>query len=115
MNEDHAEITGSGTTQSGARLISPRGRLDMMSAPVLRDQLRREVQSGNTRLVVDLSGVEHIDSAGLSALISGLKAARQAGGSLHIAQPSKQVSTMLKLTNLHRVLEPEDQADNTST
>lgn len=91
--------------------ISAHGRLDMVSAPALREQLRAEVQSGNTQLLVDLSDVDHIDSAGLSALISGLKAARQAGGSLAIAKASTPVRKILRLTNLHRVLESQDQAD----
>lgn len=100
-----------GVASSDALVISPQGRLDMVSAPSLREQLRTEVQRGQTRLVVDLSGVDHIDSSGLSALIAGLKAARQAGGSLSITKPSTQVRRILKLTNLHRVLESHDHPD----
>lgn len=37
-------------------------------------------------------------------MISGLKVARQAGGDLRIAAPSRQVTTVLELTNLNRVL-----------
>lgn len=99
------------TTASGQVVISPQGRLDMVTAPVLREQLHTQVQRGNLDVVVDLSGVDLIDSSGLSALISGLKAARQAGGSLRIARPSKQARSILKLTNLHRVFEPYDGAD----
>ena len=99
------------TTSSGEVVVSPRGRLDMVTAPNLREQLRTQVQRGNIDVVVDLSGVDLIDSAGLSALISGLKAARQAGGSLRIVRPSKQARSILKLTNLHRVFEPFDAAD----
>lgn len=82
----------------------------MVSAPLLREQIRAEVARGNVRVVVDLSAVDHIDSAGLSALISGLKAARQAGGSLFITKPSAPVRKILRLTNLHRVLESCDPA-----
>ena len=99
------------TTSSGEVVISPLGRLDMVAAPLLREQLRTQVQRGNINVVVDLSGVDLIDSAGLSALISGLKAARQAGGGLRITRPSKQVRSILKLTNLYRVFEPSDTAD----
>ncbi len=99
------------TTPSGEVVISPHGRLDMVTAPLLREQLRALVQRGNIHVVVDLSGVDLIDSGGLSALISGLKAARQAGGSLRIVRPSKQARSILKLTNLHRVFEPFDAAD----
>lgn len=98
-------------TASGAVVISPRGRLNMVAAPALREQLRSQVECGNIALVVDLSGVDFIDSAGLGALISGLKAARQAGGSLQIARPSTQAKAILKLTTLDRVLELCDPAD----
>lgn len=101
------------TTTSGAVVISPQGRLNVVAASALREQLRDQVSSGNIRLVVDMSGVDLIDSAGLSALISGLKDARQAGGSLHITQPSKQVRHLLTLTNLNRVFEPCDATDGT--
>ncbi len=51
----------------------------MTSARMLREELHALIENGDTRLVVDLSGVEFIDSSGLGALISGLKAARKAG------------------------------------
>lgn len=100
------------STSSGEVVIAPEGRLDATSAPVLREQLLTQVQKGNVRLVVDLSGVDLIDSAGLSALVSGLKAARRAGGTLQIARPSKQVRSILKLTTLHRVLEHYESTDD---
>ncbi len=83
----------------------------MMAAPTLREQLHALVQGGQTRIVVDLSGVETIDSSGLGALISGLKAARQGGGDLRIAAPSEQAVAVLELTNLNRVLKAVDSAD----
>lgn len=99
------------TTSSGVVVVCPTGRLNMATAPDLREQLRALVQRGSVRLVVDLSGVDTIDSTGLSALISGLKAARQAGGSLHVTQPSKQAKAILRLTSLHRVLTAPDAED----
>ena len=92
------------TIESGVVVVRPEGRLNMVAAPALRKELNGLIESGATRVVVDLSGVEFIDSSGLGALISGLKAARQAGGDLRIARPTKQVSTVLDITNLNRVL-----------
>jgi anti-anti-sigma factor len=99
------------TTSSDAAVIKPEGRLNMVAAPGLRKQLLELVEGGNSRLVVDLSATEFIDSSGLGALISGLKAARQAGGDLRIAAPTRQVVTVLELTNLNRVLRAYDSAD----
>ena len=99
------------TLDSGVVVIRPEGRLNMSVAPDLRDQLRRLVESGNTKLVVDLSGVEAIDSSGLGALISGLKAARQDGGDLRIAGAGGQVTSVLELTNLDRILRSHESAE----
>lgn len=100
------------TIDSGVVVIRPEGRLNMVAAPGLRQQLHSLVQAGNSRLVVDLSGVETIDSSGLGALISGLKAARQSGGDLRIAAPGEQAMAVLELTNLNRVLKSYESADD---
>ena len=92
------------TMESGVVVVTPTGRLNMTAARMLREELHALVESGGNRVVVDLSGVEFIDSSGLGALLSGLKAARQAGGDLRIAAPNRQAITVLELTNLNRVL-----------
>lgn len=99
------------TTANGAVVVRPEGRLNMVVAPDVREQLHALVRSGKSKLVVDLSGVETIDSSGLGALISGLKAARQGGGDLRISSPSEQAQAVLELTNLNRVLKSFDSAD----
>lgn len=93
-------------------VLRPEGRLNMVAAPDLREQLHGLVNAGHARLVVDLSAVETIDSSGLGALISGLKAARQGGGDLRISAPSEQAMAVLELTNLNRVLQVADSPDS---
>jgi anti-anti-sigma factor len=87
-------------------VVAPRGRLDLASAPTLRERLRQLIASGTSRLVVDLGDVTFVDSSGLGAVIGGLKAARQAGGDLRIARPNQQVQLVLNLTSLNKVLRP---------
>jgi anti-sigma B factor antagonist len=87
-------------------VIRPKGRLNMVAAPRLRSLVTETVNAGRRRIVVDLSDTDFMDSSGLGALIAGLKTARQAGGDLRIACPTAQVATVLKLTNLDRVLRP---------
>ncbi|MGK2869304.1 MAG: STAS domain-containing protein [Mycobacterium sp.] len=100
------------TAASGVTVVKPAGRLNMVAAPTLRKELHTIVDSGQSRVVVDLSEVDFIDSSGLGALISGLKIARQAGGDLRIAAPTLQVITVLELTNLNRVLRAHPDADS---
>ena len=87
------------------------GRLNMVAAPRLRAALDDVVAGGANRVVVDLSGVSFMDSSGLGALIAGLRVTRQAGGDLRIAGAGEQVATVLKLTNMDRVLKPYETAE----
>ena len=80
------------------------GRLNMVSAAGLRETVAVALAAGRTRIVIDLSGVDFVDSSGLGALIGCLKSARQVGGDLRIAQPTAQVEMVLQLSNLDRVL-----------
>jgi anti-sigma B factor antagonist len=82
-------------------VIRGEGRLNMVSAPRLREAVSEAVAAGRPRIVVDLSAVDFMDSSGLGALV---KTTRQAGGDLRIAAPSEQVTMVLKLSNLDRIL-----------
>ncbi|MFC5381184.1 anti-sigma factor antagonist [Aquipuribacter nitratireducens] len=97
---------GTTRTDDGLVVVSPVGRLTMVSAPQLRAVVTACVTTGDARVVVDMSAVEFIDSSGLGALVAGLKAARQGGGDLRIARLAPQVLTVLQLTNLDRVMRP---------
>ncbi len=90
----------------GTAIVKLSGRLDLLSAAEVRQDLSAAVAVGNTRLVVDLAEVEFIDSTGLGSLVSGLKATRLAGGDLRLARPAEQARTILQLTTLDRVLKP---------
>jgi len=92
----------------GYGVLRPEGRLNMVAAPRLRSAIERMVDDGSTRIVLDLSDVTFIDSSGLGAVIGGLKRARQGGGDLRIARAGEQVMTVMRLTNLDRVLRPHE-------
>lgn len=87
-------------------VIVPRGRLTMASAAELKALVERAVGSGRRLVVVDLAETAFMDSSGLGAVVGGLRSARAAGGDLRIARPTEQVSTVLELTTMDRVLRP---------
>jgi anti-sigma B factor antagonist len=95
------DVTDAG---DGIAVAALNGRLNMASAGRLREAVNSEVAAGRTRIAVDLTSVEFMDSSGLGALINGLKVARQAGGDLRIASPSEQVRLVLQLTNMEKFL-----------
>ncbi|QHC57702.1 STAS domain-containing protein [Rathayibacter sp. VKM Ac-2760] len=99
-----------GTIAPDIAVISGTGRLNTATAGELRTAVRSSIDEGGIRIVVELSGIDFMDSTGLGALVACLKSARQAGGDLRIAAPSAQVSMVLELSNLDRVLACSDSA-----
>lgn len=99
------------TTDRRIGVITPKGRLNLVSAKQLTEAITGLIADGTNRIVVDLATTEFMDSSGLGALIAGLKTARQAGGDLRLARPTQQILTVLSLTNLDRVLRPRDTVD----
>ena len=96
--------------KAGVVVVAPVGVLDLEASPALREALQAVLGDGSARLVVDLSGVETIDSVALGVLVSGLKSARKNGGDLRLARPSDRVKTLLKLAGLDRFFESADTA-----
>ncbi|HKI79706.1 MAG TPA: STAS domain-containing protein [Ignavibacteriaceae bacterium] len=59
---------------------------------------------GANKLIVDLSEVEACDSSGLSSLLVANRILNSSGGSMRIAAPSEKVYSLIKITQLERVL-----------
>jgi anti-sigma B factor antagonist len=84
-------------------VIGVAGRVTAATAPDLRAAIRRLVEAGRPEIVIDLSGVSFLDSSGLAALVSGLKATREAAGWLRVAAVREEVRSIFTLTMLDRV------------
>lgn len=80
------------------------GRLDAHEAPKLRECFEKAREAGASRFEVAMDQVEFMDSSGLAAVVSGLKASRSEGGELVIVSPSPMVRKVLELTLLDQVI-----------
>jgi anti-sigma B factor antagonist len=92
-------------TERGYVVASVRGALDMNRAPALREQLRRLLRPGASRLVIDLSLVSHVDVGGLAVLVGSGRRARLLGGHLRLAAPTHAVAAALQRAGLDRQLD----------
>ena len=89
------------------------GRLDALKEPSLRSAIDEQLSAGPTALVIDLADVEFVDSAGLAALVKGMKDARRDGGDLRLVSPvSADAMRVFKLTRFDQVFSMFDTADN---
>jgi anti-sigma B factor antagonist len=88
------------TSECGGHVVvTLRGELDIAHAASVAAALAA-VAARQPEIVVDLAGLEFIDSSGVAALARGRKHARQAGGDLRLAAPRQQVLRVLTLTRL---------------
>ena len=88
--------TGEG---DGVVVVVLRGELDVAEAANVAASLAVVAASGRT-VIVDLEGLEFIDSSGLAALVRARQHARRAGCDLLLAAPQQQVLRMLAVTRL---------------
>jgi anti-sigma B factor antagonist len=92
------------TGDDGVVVLVIRGSVDLTTAPGLRDSLVRLVDDGHHRLILEMSGVDLIDSIGLGVIVGMVHRLRPHDGSLAIAAPSPQARTVLEITQLIRVV-----------
>lgn len=100
------------TRQEGGRtIVEVGGEIDVYSAPALRDRLNGLVAEGHHDLVVDMQGVEFLDSTGLGVLVGGLKRVRTHNGSLHLVCSQERVLKVFRITGLTKVFAIHDSVE----
>jgi len=88
------------SADSGAHVMSVRGEIHLSTAPGFAQRLSKAIDKGNTRIVLDLSGVEFIDSTGLSVLLNGLRRVSQLQGRLALVCANPTVLRLFQITGL---------------
>ena len=79
------------------------GELDLATAPRLRDQLAQVSEDGADHITLDLTGLDFIDSTGLSVLVMAYTRAQSSGGALTVRHPSAAVMRIFEITGLASV------------
>lgn len=86
------------------QIIEIEGRLEALSVGRLREIQKQLMEAGEANFVVDLRATAFMDSAGMSALVSLLKQARQAGGDVVLVKPTDPSAyRILTLTRFDQV------------
>jgi anti-sigma B factor antagonist len=100
-----------GATTAGLAAVAVSGEVDITTAPDLRAWLTRALDDGAAKVVLDLSGVEFMDSSGLSVLVGAHRRLARLGGRLGIVGVSPIVARLLSVTGLHRIFDVRDVTD----
>ena len=81
---------------------------NMMGGPdatLLNTKLHELVEAGKKQIIIDLHGVEFVNSSGLGLLIGGVSALKAAGGMLKLARASEKITALIKITKLSALFE----------
>jgi anti-sigma B factor antagonist len=82
-------------------LVSVKGRVDSATSPKLTEILDGLLKDGRYKIVLDLSQVEYMSSAGFRAMLSALKTCKRYNrGDLYLAGVPKQIHEALDLTGM---------------
>jgi len=74
----------------------------------LGDTVRSVLQAGDTKVLLNLSGVAYIDSAGLGELVNAFTSVKKQGGALKLAGVTKKLKDLLVITKLATVFDAYD-------
>ncbi|WP_456399583.1 STAS domain-containing protein [Mesoaciditoga sp.] len=91
--------------KKGYLIVSLNGEFDIESSQTLKEEVRKNLTSENSNIVIDLTKVSYVDSSGLGTLIALQKDARFNGGSLSIVGASEQIKRVMKMTNLDKLFD----------
>ena len=80
--------------------VTVEGEVDVATAPSLRDELYRLIDRGTKTIVVDLGGMDFIDSTGLGVFVGALKRSREGGGELRLRSLKPAAQKIFDITGL---------------
>jgi anti-sigma B factor antagonist len=86
----------------GVTVCRPVGELDAFTVSHFREAMAELAARG--RLVIDLSGIPFLDSAGLGALIGAIRRTRELGGSVGVACNRPTLARLLRTTGFDRIV-----------
>lgn len=84
-------------------VVTVKGEVDVYTAPKLKDELLGLIEEGKNQIVVDLEGVEFMDSSGLGVLVGALRRLKEREGTLALVCTKGPVLRILSITGLNKV------------
>ncbi len=93
------------TKEAGLVVIAVEGEIDLETSPRLRECFDRLLTEGEQNYVVDMAGVDSIDSSGLAAFVMLFKRVRIGQGNVRLCCTKPEIQRIFELTKLNRVFD----------
>jgi anti-anti-sigma factor len=87
-------------------------RINALITDEIRDGINKVFDKSNSKVIIDLKGVEYIDSSGFGCFLSVMKTARNSYGILKFANPEPNVTELFQTLHLHTVFQIYDDMDS---
>ncbi len=95
----------SAITINEIKVLEISGSFDIYTAEPIRSWLEQTVCDQPANVILDLSGVNFIDSTALAIMVQGIKRARERNGDIRLCGLQQPVRMVLELTRLDKVFE----------
>ena len=86
------------------RIVAIAGNVDALTAGEGTQYLSERINAETKQIILDLSQVDFMSSAGLRMILTALKASRQLGGDLYLAGAQPSVEKMLKVSGFTSIV-----------
>jgi anti-sigma B factor antagonist len=86
-------------------------RINALITDEIRDSINKVFDNSYSKVIIDLKGVEYIDSSGFGCFLSIMRAAGNNYGILRFANPEPRVMELFRTLNLQTVFQIYDDLD----
>jgi anti-sigma B factor antagonist len=87
-------------------------KINALVSDEIRDAILKLFANSNSRVIIDLKGVEYVDSSGFGCFLSAMRAARNNYSTLKFANPEPKITELLETLNLHTVFQIYNDMDS---
>lgn len=86
-------------------------KINALITDAIRDEINRLSSASNSKIIIDLKGVEYIDSSGFSCFLSVMKSVRNNYGVIKFVNPDPKVMELFQMLHLDTVFQIFDDID----
>jgi anti-sigma B factor antagonist len=99
------------TDDEGKAVVFISGEVDVSTTPKMKAALAELIEGGYGRIIIDMSGVQFLDSTGLGALVGAYKKLRERNGEVELAALPPHIKRLFEITRLDSVFRIHDSVE----
>ncbi|HEX2951083.1 MAG TPA: STAS domain-containing protein [Armatimonadota bacterium] len=93
------------TVAEGIPVLRLSGELDLRNVPEVRRAIRELIDEGQVNFIINLSGLDFIDSSGLGVLVGGLARVREKQGTIKLSCNNRRILRVFEMTRLTQLFD----------